>query len=198
MTHQPKTRTITPRLRFPRPRRVGWSFWIAAALSLGVTTPLPALIATPRLQETRVKAAFLYNFFSFVEWPGKAPEDPFILGVLGKDPFGSILDRTFHEKNVKGRPIEIRRLREIREASQCDIVFVGSISPEQSTILRESLSKKPVLTVSDLRKSASTIGIVEFFREGNKVRFSIDRTRASEAGLKISSRLLRLAKRPGE
>ena len=154
----------------------------ACAMMLGA----PAL-AQPT--DTAVKAAFLPRFARYVTWPPAAmPKggDPFILCVIGSDPFGPMLDAAARSQLVDGRRIEVRRMNSLGGADGCQIAYLSSSQ------LVGQLGNRPVLTVTD---SASTNqrGIIHFVIAGGRVRFFIDQARAAERGIAISSRLLALA-----
>ena len=146
--------------------------------------------------EYQVKAAFLYNFAKFVDWPKEAlekPETPVIIGIMGDDPFGSDLDETLETKTAQGRPLKVKRLMNANESKNCHILF---ICLSQENRLAESLSKVnklPILTVSDIEGFSRRGGMVTFITEGNKVRFEINADAVQEGGLRISSQLLKLA-----
>jgi hypothetical protein len=146
--------------------------------------------------EYQVKAAFLYNFAKFVEWPARsfpAAGTPLTFCVVGEDPFGSDLEEITRGKTIDQRKLATRRVKKGRER-ECHILFV---SPSEEARLGEILrdvKDASVLTVSDIAKFSRTGGIIGFIIEGNKIRFEINLDAAERAGLKISSRLLKLAK----
>jgi hypothetical protein len=167
--------------------------WLVVA-ALAVAPP--AGDASPPPTEYQVKAAFLYSFAKFVQWPADAftsAGDPFVVGVLGDDPFGRILDDTLAGKSVLDRPIRVRRFGAAEEALQAHIVFVGtSDGPERQRILK-ALRGRAVLSTGDDEGFAQSGGIVGFTTRDKRVRFEINLERADEARLKISSQLLKLA-----
>jgi hypothetical protein len=145
----------------------------------------------------QVKAAFLYNFIKFVDWPENAfptPQSPYVIGVLGKDPFGTVLDDVLRGKSVNGRPVIVKRLETDEQTRICHIVFVCSSERRRWNEIRQILKNYPVLTVSETPGFAESGGIVNFFQEGNKVRFEINIDAARRAGLRIDSTVLNLAK----
>jgi hypothetical protein len=172
--------------------------------------------------EHEIKAAFLLNFTKFVTWPDKAfekPESPFVIGILGQDPFGATLDKMFEGKTFKDRKIEIRRfswperkgpdgkpregeaapagdeaLRALaRDLKACHLLFVCSSEEPRLPELAGMLKGAPVLTVGESEDFAKRLGVIGFFIEAKKVRFQINTDAAARAQLEISSRLLRLA-----
>jgi YfiR/HmsC-like len=151
-------------------------------------------IAAPR-SEYEVKAAMLYNFARFVDWPPQflpEPPAPLVLGVLGPDPFGPILESTLRGVTVNGRPIEVRRFATLAELKICHILFI-SADAKSLPLVFETLEKSGVLTVGDTEKFARHGGVIGFTLNENKVHFEINLDAAERAGLKISSKLLKLA-----
>jgi hypothetical protein len=145
--------------------------------------------------EYRIKAAFLYNFTSFVTWPeASAGQTGFTLCVFGKDPFGKLLDR-LAGKPVKNTKLVVRRLESLALLDQCQLVFISEISTDQLGATLALLHRLPVLTVSDMHGFTGLGGIIEFRIIDNKVRFDINLDAAESAGLTISSKLLSLATR---
>ena len=167
---------------------------LLAVSPVAVPQPSPERAAAPT--EYQVKAAFLYSFAKFVQWPADAfadPRAPFVVGVLGDDPFGRILDETLAGKTVLERPIRVRRYGTAEEAALAQIVFVGaSEEPERQRILK-ALRGRAVLSTGDGEGFAQSGGIVGFTTRDKHVRFEINLSRADEARLKISSQLLKLA-----
>jgi hypothetical protein len=162
--------------------------------------------------EYEVKAAFLLNFTKFVTWPDKAfekNESPFVIGVLGQDPFGATLDKMFEGKTVKDRKVEILRFtwperKEgepagdalqalVRGLKGCHLLFVSASEDGHLDDLAKMLTGSNVLTVGESEGFAKRLGVIGFFIEAKKVRFQINTDAAARAQLDISSRLLRLA-----
>lgn len=145
--------------------------------------------------EYKIKAAFLYNFAKFVEWPIQKNEDislPFVLCILGDDPFGAELD-IIQKKNIKGRRIVIKRLSTLDDCESCHILFINL---GEKDMLKETLlhiKNKSVLTVSDAKGFARAGGIIGFVKKENKIRFEINLSAVNKAGIQISSNLLKLA-----
>jgi hypothetical protein len=147
--------------------------------------------------EYEIKAAFLYNFAVFVEWPSSAFRDdqsPFVVGVVGRDPFGSILEETFRGKDVGGRRISVQRVPTAKDLGACHLVFVCSSEADSMPRILESLKGSPTLTVGEMDGFAALGGCVGFYAEGRKVRFEINLPTVKRTGLKVSSKLLRLAR----
>lgn len=147
--------------------------------------------------EYQIKAAFLYKFAKFVEWPNDVAPDstqPFILGVLGKDPFGRVLDRTVADETVKGRRIVVRRFKTPEDLSFCHILFISSSEKKRLSEIIARLKHSSILTVGEMNGFIQAGGMIALFTRDNKVRFAINVEAAEQANLRLSSRLLRLAR----
>ena len=142
--------------------------------------------------EYEVKAAFLYNFAKFVEWPSP-PQTAIELCVVGEDPFGNVLEDTVRGKTINGRPLVVRRMKPGENPRSCQIAFIGAADHESRAVL-ETLRGANVLTVGDSPNFARDGGIINFILKDNKVYFEINVDAAEQAHLKISSKLLNLAK----
>ncbi len=176
------------------PRRANKQRRAGVALLVFLSTGAYAA-AEPR-SEYEVKAAMLYNFARFVDWPQQAlgqPSEPLVLGVLGPDPFGGILDDTLRGVTVNGRPIVVRRFAGVADLKVCHILFISSSEVKSLPLVAQVFEKSAVLTVSDIDRFATRGGMIGFTLDGNKVRFEINLDAAEKAGLKISSKLLKLA-----
>ena len=151
------------------------------------------LAAQPRDMETR--ASFLPKFARYVTWPTAArpaPRLPFQLCVIGRDPFGPVLDAAASGVAIDGHGVAIRRLTNAAEAGGCHLAFVQGPAPADTARMLRALGALPVLTVTD-GDSGSERGMIHFTRIGGRVRFYADQAAAAERGLTISSRLLALA-----
>ena len=169
---------------------------LCLALAL-VGIPLSARADTQPLDEYQVKAAFLYNFAKFVDWPGEAFSDssaPLVIGVIGEDPFGGALDRAINGKTVSGRSLLVRRLKWGQDLRSCHILYISSSERKRLPQILQSLKGASVLTVGDMGQFNQRGGIINFILEANKVRFEINSHGADQARLRISSKLLTLAK----
>lgn len=150
---------------------------------------------TPVVSEYHVKAVFLLNFTRFVEWPSSptAAEAPIVVGILGEDPFGRALDDVVRGETVRGRGVKVRRLRQIAEAEQCDLVFIASSERNRLGGILERTSGKPILTVSDMPEFAELGGMVGLVTTQGKTKLQINVEAAKAAHLSVSSKLLRPA-----
>jgi hypothetical protein len=141
-----------------------------------------------------VKAAYLYQFGSFVQWPaGAADSGSFTICVLGMDPFGPSLDAVVAGESIGGKSVVIRRIAQAQEASACRILFISSSLDGQFGEILKVLGNTSVLTVSDMPRFAERGGMLQFVTTANRVRFEVNLTPADESGLSLSSELLRIA-----
>ena len=147
--------------------------------------------------EYRVKAAFLYNFAKFTEWPAQ-DTGPIVLGVLGQDPFGAILDQTVEQKTINGRQVVIRRFSFVPLAKECHIVFVGTSEKARFAEILPKLASLGILTVGERRGFLQSGGMVEFVVEDNNVHFEINPETVRRAGIHVSSNLLKLSRSRSE
>jgi hypothetical protein len=171
---------------------------LAALLGAAAAGAAPAgSVASP---EYVVKAAFLYRFAQFVEWPSSAfdgPEAPLRFCVFGRDPFGEALDRTTSGESISGRGIDIRRTMSIAGLEDCHLVFVGHSERAHVAAVIERVQHRPVLTVGETQGFAERGGVINFVLEQNRVRFEVNPESARREGLTIASGLLRLARLVG-
>lgn len=148
--------------------------------------------------EYEVKAAFIYNFTRFVQWPQARASGPLDICVMGEDPFGSAIDAAVAGKSVGERAINVARVEAIEEAKACEVLFISSSQEGELEDILETLADAPVLTVGDMDDFAERGGMINLTKEGNHVRFEINVDALEDAGLRASSRLLRLATIVGE
>ena len=163
--------------------------WLAAPLLLA--TAVRALPASS--QEYEVKAAFLYKFGNFVEVP-VAVGAPFVVTVLGDDPFGDALDAMVQGKTIEGRPVEVRRTHNIDEATRSGIVFISASEKARLHEILGAFRNTRALTVGDVDGFAAAGGMIGFVVEQNRVRFEINPGAAEQAGIRINAKLLNLAR----
>ena len=152
--------------------------------------------ASAALSEHRVKAVFLFNFSKFVEWPPSAfaaADAPFVIGVFGRDPFGSDLDDVARGETVNGRPLLVRRVQTAQDAAACQILFIPESERANLDEILAALTRSSTLTVSDLDGAAQHGAMIRLITDRDKIRLRIDVESARAAGLTISSKLLRSA-----
>jgi hypothetical protein len=146
--------------------------------------------------ESEVKAAMIYNFAQFVEWPEsglKASTSSFVIGVFGEDPIEMVLADTVRGESFQNRPVQIRHVAAPNDAKGCDILFVSQSQRKRTSEILEAIRASNTLTIGDTDEFVSLGGMIAFKKEGNRVRFAINPDAAMRSGLKISSKLLRLA-----
>ncbi len=146
--------------------------------------------------EYQVKAAFLYHFTKYVEWPPDAISSAgpgIVLGVLGEDPFQGAVEDVIRDRSVEGRPLSWKRFEDPPRPGECHVLFIGAAERLRLNKALEKLKTMPILTVGESEAFGRAGGIAWFRLEGNKVRFVINLDAARRAGLKISSRLLGVA-----
>lgn len=155
------------------------------------------VLAQQGLSEYQVKAAYLFNFLKFVEFPGDSfadPLAPIVIGVVGDDPFGGMLPQVVTGKTVQGRDLVIHIYRAGEDLRGAHILFVSESERKKMPMILSSLRGSSVLTVSDTEGFLEAGGIIQFLNENGRVRFAINVDAASRARLKMSSKLLSLAK----
>ena len=150
--------------------------------------------------EYLIKAGFIFNFAKFVDWPPTTfaqPDSPIVIGILGTDPFGAIIDQIVQEKKIGGRGFVVRRLKwgtDLKDLKECKILFVGASERVHIDELVQIVKGLPILTVGETPGFAERGGVIRLVLEDNKVRFEVNVEAARQAGLTISSRLLTLAR----
>jgi len=151
-----------------------------------------------RPSEYQIKAAFLFNFAKFVDWPPQVlPQatSPIVIGILGESPFHDDLARTIRDKTIEEHPLVIKEFRLPAQATNCHILFICSSEKSRLPEILSGLKGASVLTVGEMERFNENGGMIHFVLEGTKIRFQINNDAATSAGLKISSKLLRLALR---
>jgi hypothetical protein len=172
---------------------------LAHAFFLGCVGAIAFLV--PRacardFNEYQVKAAFLYNFAKFVDWPAqsfKGPNAPIAICIVGQNPFGTMLEDTVNGKALEGRPFVVRTISDVQQAGGCHILFVSSSERKHVQPILESIRTPGVLTVGETEGFAAKGGIINFKLDGGRVRFEINVDAAAKEGLQIRSNLLSLA-----
>ena len=151
--------------------------------------------------EYQVKAAYLFNFLKFVEWPEGAfadPLAPIVIGIVGDDPFEDALPQVVVGKTVQGRDLVIRKYRVGEDLRTSHILFISASEKRRLPQLLAGLRGSNVLTVADFEGFLEEGGMIQLFSENNRVRFAINVDAAVRAKLKLSSKLLSLARVVGE
>lgn len=181
---------------YERSGRRGWAVaGVLIALANSVVLPRDARTQPVAFTEYTLKAALFVNIAKYTDWPADAfskPSDPIVIGVLGEDPFGEVLDQLVRGRFVNRRAITVRRASAISELKGAHLVFVssaGSHTAQDCAVLESSR----VVTVGDTAETAPFTAF-NFSIEGERIVFSVDLARTKRAGVNISSRLLQLAK----
>lgn len=177
---------------------------VTSGFLLGWLLCSPVMVA--RAQESQpseyqIKAAFIYNFAKFVEWPPEAlpaNNSPFVIGILGENPFLDDLKKVILNKTINEHPIEIKTFRSAAEATNCHLLFISSSEKDRLEEIIKELGQSSVLTVGETERFTESGGMINFVVESKKIRFQINDEAAKKVKLKISSKLLSLALRsPG-
>jgi hypothetical protein len=169
--------------------------WVLLCLLVTVSSN-EAIAAEPR-SEYELKAAFLLNFAKFVEWPDgtfSGSADTVVLGILGEDPFGLALDRIVAGQLIRNRTLSVRRLTDISEITACNLVFIAAGEGDRLQDITALATAAGILTVGETTGFAEAGVVINFYLKDRKVRFEINARAAELAQLRISSRLLRLAR----
>lgn len=157
--------------------------------------PLAAQGGHAPFKEYDIKAAFVYNFIKFVEWPENLmnSSDEISIAILGRDPFRGKLDKLIAGKLVKNRRLTVDRYSDIRQIQFCHVLFISNSEKRDLRSIFASIKNKNFLTIGESSNFLKRGGIIKFLEYDNKVRFEINLKKAHATKLKISSRLLRLA-----
>jgi hypothetical protein len=155
-------------------------------------------LAQDQPTEYQIKAAFLFNFAKFVDWPPESfptTNSPIIIGVVGKNVFGNDLENVIRDKTVNNRRFQFVAVKSAAEATNCHILFISPSEKDNLKKIVDSLHNASVLTVSETDQFLQAGGMINFMIEDKKIRFQISDEAARKAGLRISSKLLSLAAR---
>lgn len=156
----------------------------------------PVLTSAQDVTESALKAAFIYNFAKFTEWPGVAPAaEPFVMCVLGDAAVGDALQQAVRTRLLAGHTMTVSQVAPAGPVRACHVLYVSGVPSTRAAELVAELRDLPVLTISDIEGFTAVGGIAQFFFEGGRLRFNIQHESAKRARLQISSRLLALAKR---
>ena len=167
--------------------------------ALGAAVMSPALSAAQSDQpgEYEVKAAFLFNFTKFVEWPEGSFDDrqaPIVIGIIGDDPFGESLLRIIAGQKAQGRGILVRKERFGQDLHRCHVLFISASEREHIAEILASVQKASILTVSDITGFAEAGGAMQFVMQENRVRFVVNLDVTTQSKLRVSAKLLSLAR----
>lgn len=176
----------------------GYRFRLAGILLCGL---LAAFAFSARAQnsgpsEYQLKAAFIYNFVKFVDWPTQAFADassPYVIGVLGDNVFGDDLEQMVGNKVIKNRPLKFETFHSVMEVTNCQVLFISASEHNHFHQILDALRGKSILTISESDHFIDDGGMIDFKLVNRRVRFQINDKAAKKAGLMISSDLLHLA-----
>jgi len=172
------------------------TFWLIISLMFIFNMMSISIIYAQGSREYEIKAAFLYNFAKFVTWPDEAFADvqsPFVIGVLGQDPFDETL-KSIEGKVAQDRKIIIKRFNSEKDIDICHILFISSSEKNRlNQIFNNGLSGKNILTIGDMTQFTQSGGIINFILQNNMIRFEISQKSVQRTGLSLSSQLLKLA-----
>jgi hypothetical protein len=202
------TPTMSRTMRFGRARcvpcmrRFRWLMPLLLACSLALSFACTACAQESGEgvidREYPLKALFLYNFASYVDWPTDTfanDQVPFVIGVLGSTPIDSTLNEIAASKKIAGRTIVIQHYAEVSDLKPCQILFISrSVSQQQQRRAIEAEKDRAVLVVGESENFAAGGGIINFFVQSNKIRFEINVAAAKQQQLKVNSKLLGMAK----
>lgn len=179
-------------------RRIGWSRFVVPAALLSAVVLAPSKVSAEAVSEREqaVKAAFLFHFTQFVEWPAEATPpagSPIRIGILHADPIGRVLMEIVRDEKVNDRPIEVVQLDRVEDATDCQILFIPRRARESQREAIGRLGHLPILLVSENPAFVREGGAISLVRKAERVEILINRDSLKEAGLTANARLLRLA-----
>jgi len=180
----------------PTARRAALRRWLPLVACFAFASLSAGALPAPPTAEYQVKAAYLFNFGQFVEWPLQAydsPTAPFVIGVVGDDPFGKTLDEVVAGESLGGHPLVVRRFRNPEDISACNILFIGRSEAGRLEETLKALKGRSVLTVTDIAGAERRGAIIVLVNDNNRIRMRINVAAAKASNLVISSKLLRPA-----
>lgn len=168
----------------------------AVVLFVFLLSPVAGSAQNTRPTQSQVEAAYLFNFGKFVTWPADhSPPDSFAICILGKDPFGPVLDATVAGESIGQKKIDVQRIAKVQEASTCNILFISSSEEGHLGSILSAAQKMSLLTVSDMKRFAERGGTIGLVTQQDKIRFEVNRKAAEHCHLVVSSELLKVAVR---
>jgi len=169
---------------------------LCAALIFAAIISLSVRVLAQQPSEYEVKAAFLFNFAKFVDWPPEVFADtnsPIVVGVLGKNVFGNNLEKIINDRKVNNRSFQFRKYTSVTEVTNCQILFISSSEKNDFAKIMSALHNASILTVSETDGFIQAGGMINFVLQDNKIRFEISDEAAKKGRLRVSSKLLSLA-----
>jgi len=166
----------------------------------------PASVASSSAEATppsplQVKAAFIFNFSVFIEWPENSfssTTDPITVCVLGDEPMADTLDATLKGRSAKGRPFAVKSSKWPQDLEGCKLVFIGLASTKAPEKTMADFADTRALVVADIPGAAEHGAVINFFQEGDRIRFEVNLSAARKGNFSISSRMLQLARIVGQ
>jgi hypothetical protein len=183
-------------LSVPQAHGLLWYRLSTALVMLFFITPSSLRAQQTKASENEVKAAYLYNFGRFVQWsPGAiaAKGESFPICVFGQDPFGAVLDTILSGESIGGKAVVAKRVSKAHDALDCRVLYISASEDSRLKEILAGLDKAGVLTVSDIPQFSQRGGMIQFVVVANKIRFEVNLTSAQDAGLTLSSDLLKVA-----
>jgi YfiR/HmsC-like len=176
-----------------------WQGFVVCSLLTLIGLPMRICVGaqlSPPPREYEIKAAFIYNFTKFIEWPARSFPDaatPIVIAVLGDSPCAEALEQLVKDRKVNGRAIVVRRVESARELETTHVLFVGSAQEGRFLPLMPAVAALPIVTVGESPAFADMGGAIIFVRQDDKIRFEINIRSAARVDVKISAQLLKLA-----
>ena len=195
MANTVAARSATPRAKRARLARLALLAVTAVAACCGLVAPTFAQTSVVEASERSVKAAFVYKFTQYVDWPADAIADnePFTIGVLGSGAYVDELLRMTEDRSVSERFIKVRRVDDDDSVDDVQVLFVAGDQRGKLSELLSTSRGRPILTVTESEGALSDGSIINFTRMGDRVRFEVSLAAAEASGLKLNSRLLAVA-----
>ncbi len=180
----------------PQFLRTAWRYLLSCTLGMFLLLSASYFFAQEtQPTEPQVESAYLYNFGKFVTWPADRPAPPDVFGicVLGRDPFGPVLDSTVNGESIDGKKITVKRISSMPQAQPCNILFISSSEEGRLAPILDAAQRMSLLTVSDIKNFAQRGGTIGLVVQGDRIRFEVNRTAATRCHLALSSELLKVA-----
>jgi hypothetical protein len=172
---------------------------IAVSLFVAMLWTAACGVAQAQVPEYQLKAEFLERFTRFIEWPepasaGADSATPFVIGVYGSNPFGRYLADLTAVRSIKGKAVKVREVKEVAEIDGCHMLFISAAARRALEAILARTAGKPVLTVGDSEGFAERGVLINFYSLDNTIGFEVNEPAVRRSGLKVSSRLLKLAR----
>lgn len=170
---------------------------LGALLASVVLLAAPIWADDPANVANKLKAGFLFHFVKYVEWPASSfpsKDAPIVVGIIGKDSIASDIKAALSGQTVESRPLSVRQITDESEKGECHLLYICASEKKRLNKILEAQKSRKVLTVSDIEHFDEEGGIIAFRKDGQNIRFRVNKKEAEKAGLKISSKLLQLSK----